>query len=559
MKIYFKKIMQSYLLIMLVMLVSWQFPFKTIGQCLPISQVWNQFCLGNPNNPEQQLIAQRSIQNTGCDIQAFSLGGTMGVAVCDGNIPKFTWKLSGSASSYAAIAGTGGGTITDPDIVLTHDGQNAIIVYIQDGHCYYESWKWNTSLLTFQLNQSATLLSTALNTCTNPNIDIGYSSNNGINYIVATWDEYMMIGSVYTVRGSVGFYNSSTNNFVFGPKVSITSSTNSYQPDVCINTDFSSGASTSLNYVTFTYIQGSLTGTHSLCYRGDTWDDLYNNAGAGLNVQVTLKSAIYPTFGLSRPRISANLGNNGLTLTNQKDFEIVVENLSDGGYKILGFNLDQGVQNPEVVITGSPNISNVNNGYPVVACMTDVIIVSWVYGGVINGGTPNEILSRQICKISGCTIGTVAPNNTTFYSVVNNNLQSNQHAPSIAGKNGLGNTLYVWHDAGSGAFSISTLQYKISLSLNTSLKLVNTDELENGELNFYPNPASTCVILDFGKNETWIGSQAVIMNMEGQTVKKFTIENLSTSFEVSNLKEGLYFIKVINSDQMVLKKVVISH
>jgi hypothetical protein len=65
--------------------------------------------------------------------------------------------------------------------------------------------------------------------------------------------------------------------------------------------------------------------------------------------------------------------------------------------------------------------------------------------------------------------------------------------------------------------------------------------------------------MDFGKDATWIGSAVEIMNMEGQIVNKFTIDNLSTSINVSNLKEGLYLVKFINSDQLITKKLLIQH
>jgi len=92
---------------------------------------------------------------------------------------------------------------------------------------------------------------------------------------------------------------------------------------------------------------------------------------------------------------------------------------------------------------------------------------------------------------------------------------------------------------------------------NNSANSINDES--NNLINLFPNPVSTNLTMDFGKDATWIGSAVEIMNMEGQIVNKFTIDNLSTSINVSNLKEGLYLVKFINSDQLITKKLLIQH
>jgi len=92
---------------------------------------------------------------------------------------------------------------------------------------------------------------------------------------------------------------------------------------------------------------------------------------------------------------------------------------------------------------------------------------------------------------------------------------------------------------------------------NNSANSINDES--NNLINLFPNPVSTNLTMDFGKDATWIGSVVEIMNMEGQIVNKFTIDNLSTSVNVSNLKEGLYLVKFINSDQLITKKLLVQH
>ena len=515
-----------------------QFSLKSIGQT---------FQYGNPANPEQNMVASSSINNTGCDIQPFASGGNMGVAVCDGATPSFSWvNKANNISGSASIAGvSGGGAITDPDVVLTQGYSNptAIIVYVQNNNIYYETWQWNGSV--FFNNQSATLLSVANwkgVTCSYPNIDMGYSNSNNTTYIAATWIQASFITNSSTVIGCAGYFNGT--NFVFGPTIGISSGANAYQPDVCISGV--NNGTLNINYITFTYIQGSPTGTHSLCSIGETYSSLI--AGTAPNNPTTLMTVSYPTT-LSRPRIAANYIN---YQAYQKDCEIVAEYQSAGNYSIIGFNTYMGVQSPMVDITPSPDIRGSYNGLPAVSFSADCIAVTWTSASVTPSNTPNDILSRRL-SVSGNVFNPYS----TFYSVVNNTLSNNQAISSIASKYSNTNSrnwLYVWVQR--------ALQYKITPYNTPNLKLANinnAENTENTETRFYPIPASNNLNLDLGNDNSWIGSTAEIIDIEGQIVNKSIINNLSTSINVKDLKDGLYFVKVINGDNIITKKIIIKH
>jgi hypothetical protein len=536
------------LLMGIIVAACLQMPFKAKSQI---------FAYGNPANPENYVASSGDILNTGCDIrQTRTVGRSWAVAVCDGSTPTFSWWLvnNGVANAirFAPIVGVpGGGAITDPDVVLSSDGLFAIIIYIQNTHCYFESWRWNAATSSFVINQYATMLSNSRNVANYTNIDIAKSTVDNIDYVAATWTEQTGFPTTLsTVIGAVGTFNASSSQFVFSTRrVNVTSGTDSYQPDVCIN---GTKYSTLKNYVTFTYIQGNPNGNHGLYYRADTWDDL-NTGGSGFSAQVLLKSGTYPGSFLSKPRIAAS----GAGIWQQTDFEIVVENFTKVPFasKILGFNRCLGVNKPEVFINGSPDISTVYNGIPVVTYIGDEIVVAWSYGGGIHGNVPNDILSRQLYA-GGTNSGTVKSNNTTFYSVANNTLTNNQDIPSIAGKYSSGNfTLYVWDDP-------TTLYEKTSYDLNTSLKLSadnETDSTEITEPKFYPNPVSSELTMDLGNDDTWIGAVAEIYNIEGKLMNKYNIEDLSARYNLSELDNGLYFVKVVKDDQVITKKILIQH
>jgi len=96
-------------------------------------------------------------------------------------------------------------------------------------------------------------------------------------------------------------------------------------------------------------------------------------------------------------------------------------------------------------------------------------------------------------------------------------------------------------------------------SFSTSIEpwLTNKEELD---FILYPNPALEKVYFAFGKNTT-VNSSMQIINQNGRIIEIVDLpENLSTSFyDVSNLAEGLYYIRWINNNQQKVKKLIVIH
>lgn len=474
--------------------------------------------------------------NTGCDIQKYSTTtDKMSVFVWDGENPGFAWKYSGTSPTNGTldIDGTGGGAITDPDVVLSHDGMLALIIYIQDNRCYFEAKKYSNGQ--FVDHQSATEIGTS-NECTNPNVDIGYNYGSSTDYVAATWIQDNK------VMGRVGVISSGNYSFTNNVR-EIAASDNYYTPDVCIWTN----TTTAYNYVTFTYISGDHNGTHYLCYNQDFYNNLTgNNSWAGTETQ--LMSADSPST-LEKPRIAAPIYTTGTNFY-WHNFQIVVlyKRIADGttSSMIYGFNKKFNQLNSNVGINSSPLIYDFENRDPVVTYGGDRIIVSWVYYGKnITGYDPNEILSRQLTWD-----GTPATNQ--YYSVVNYSLKGDQFAPSVAERYSPTNeVLYCFYDS-----EARYIKYKHSNYSNIYLKLRPDAEMD---LTIYPNPAAnnfSISIPDLGLES--INYSIEILSNAGQLVKEINITDFSSTIDIAELNKGLYYVRINTGDKPILKKLIIS-
>ena len=76
------------------------------------------------------------------------------------------------------------------------------------------------------------------------------------------------------------------------------------------------------------------------------------------------------------------------------------------------------------------------------------------------------------------------------------------------------------------------------------------------QINLYPNPASSELVLDFGYDETWIGKELKIYNINGVAMEVIKVSSKIQKVSLSAVSPGIYFLKGINSGKNITKKFI---
>jgi serine protease len=97
-------------------------------------------------------------------------------------------------------------------------------------------------------------------------------------------------------------------------------------------------------------------------------------------------------------------------------------------------------------------------------------------------------------------------------------------------------------------------------TLTRVLKVGNVTDVEeslNGaELEFYPNPVSSALIVDFSNNTPPENLSIEVMNNLGITLYQSSIKTKNTMVDVSGYPAGIYYIKLKSGDAVVCKRIV---
>jgi hypothetical protein len=107
-------------------------------------------------------------------------------------------------------------------------------------------------------------------------------------------------------------------------------------------------------------------------------------------------------------------------------------------------------------------------------------------------------------------------------------------------------TLFIWTiDGGNGC------QYSDSVRITFSQCLNNVNTFNKSKITrIYPNPAHNFLHIDI--NNSQYGDKVEILNIDGKLVKQITINN--NSFNISDLDNGVYFVKVGNTVRKFVKE-----
>lgn len=78
----------------------------------------------------------------------------------------------------------------------------------------------------------------------------------------------------------------------------------------------------------------------------------------------------------------------------------------------------------------------------------------------------------------------------------------------------------------------------------------------NTQFKFYPNPATTEIILDFSYDANWMGKTISIVSMNGIVLSKTIIDSKTQKINLNQLKPGMYFIRGENNKQQISMKFI---
>ena len=75
-------------------------------------------------------------------------------------------------------------------------------------------------------------------------------------------------------------------------------------------------------------------------------------------------------------------------------------------------------------------------------------------------------------------------------------------------------------------------------------------EVAEGEVNVYPNPATTVINIDNAE-----GAQISVFDLSGRMVSSVNSASAYQTIDASNLAEGMYIVRIANGDNVITKKI----
>ncbi len=489
--------------------------------------------------------------NTGCDVTQDSRG----------QLRVFVWESSATASTIGwewtpasgtpvvkntqQIAGPSTGTITDPDVVVTHPSSTTSLIYILvtylhktstgQPNVFYEMWSFNPSNPTAALakviqNSVGTTHavrvnptpSTSTTPCSSPNVDVNSHDLTG-GTIVTAGDACIVFaqnGNIFArVRQRV--QQGWVNTIPVGGLSTNTYQANSNglpckQPDVAMSYDYGDDRIVHLTYVEI----DAVAGTQQVINH----QPAFTNVRIGNNIgdpETSLLSAP-SSHTIEFPRVATPaipLSGNDVT-----DYCVVVRQsiASPVNQVIWALGQNQGIFFDTDL---NSSIKGSTNERPVVTYAGDAIDVSWQYKSATGctASVAYDVLQRWLYW--GGNVG------SANYSRVNTTTTGDQRIPCTAGRDltayypGTGlyyPAMYGFYDANAGA-----IKFKLASYANDPLRPApptNPGQPANPAepIEVYPNPATGAATLHLPA--TAAKQEVVIMDLlTGRTVARRTL------------------------------------
>ena len=76
------------------------------------------------------------------------------------------------------------------------------------------------------------------------------------------------------------------------------------------------------------------------------------------------------------------------------------------------------------------------------------------------------------------------------------------------------------------------------------------NEVAEGEVNVYPNPATTVINIDNAE-----GAQVSVFDINGRMISNVESASANQTIDASNLAKGMYIVRIANGNNVITKKV----
>lgn len=189
----------------------------------------------------------------------------------------------------------------------------------------------------------------------------------------------------------------------------------------------------------------------------------------------------------------------------------------------LGMNDDL---NPSVILK--------NNG-PDVPANSDSILIDIELEGQVLGSM--YMLGSQIAALTA-NQQTALGSQTPLFTAN----EMNQY-----GIEGTFNMCYTIRIVGAATDPVST-NNRACVTINRGTTGIN--EVAEGEVNVYPNPATTVINIDNAE-----GAQISVYDLSGRMVSNVNSASANQTIDASNLAKGMYIVRIANGNNVITKKV----
>ena len=217
---------------------------------------------------------------------------------------------------------------------------------------------------------------------------------------------------------------------------------------------------------------------------------------------------------------------------------VVALNAQSVDYEMMGFvdnSTDQNfITELNLSLTDdlNPNAVLVNNG-PDVPNATDTVFLDIIMEGQNLGAM--YLMGSQLSNLTQGA-GTILSGEQPLFT-----------AADLDGIEGSFELCYEVRISGAATDPVST-NNRACLTINRGTTGIN--EIAEGEVNVYPNPATTVINIDNAE-----GAQVSVFDINGRMISNVESASANQTIDASNFAKGMYIVRIANGNNVITKKV----